>query len=83
MLGKTGIYNYRSRVISWYDFSLAIRDLAGADCEITPCLSSEYPGRRAVRCGIGQVLGTKDFRYKNSILFDSLKKCIEQLSHEN
>jgi dTDP-4-dehydrorhamnose reductase len=86
MLGKTGIYNYTNLgVISWYDFSLAIRDLAGADCEITPCLSSEYPrkARRPNYSVLDKSLVQKTFGIKIPYWYDSLKKCIEQLSHEN
>ena len=45
MLDRTGIYHYTDEgVISWYDFTMAIRQLSGlAGCEVRPCLSAEYP----------------------------------------
>ncbi|NCT93505.1 MAG: dTDP-4-dehydrorhamnose reductase [Chitinophagaceae bacterium] len=39
-----GIYHYANKgLISWYDFALAIRELAGLDCAIHPIPSSAYP----------------------------------------
>lgn len=39
-----GIYHYSNEGrISWYDFAVAIRDLAGLACIIRPIDSSEYP----------------------------------------
>ncbi|MDB5281774.1 MAG: dTDP-4-dehydrorhamnose reductase [Bacteroidota bacterium] len=41
---KPGIYNYSNEgVASWYDFALAIRDIAGLKTKITPIETTEYP----------------------------------------
>ena len=39
------MYHYTDEgVTSWYDFTIAIHWLAGiTGCEVSPCLSSEYP----------------------------------------
>lgn len=39
-----GIYHYSNEgQLSWYDFAVAIRNLIGATCHITPIPTSQYP----------------------------------------
>ena len=39
-----GVYHFtNSGVASWYDFALAIFELSGLSCEVSPIESSEYP----------------------------------------
>lgn len=39
-----GIYHFSNQgAISWYDFALAIRDLAGLNCKVNPIDTSGYP----------------------------------------
>ncbi|NGM67273.1 dTDP-4-dehydrorhamnose reductase [Sphingobacterium sp. SGR-19] len=39
-----GMYHYSNEgQLSWYDFAVAIRELIGATCRITPIPTSEYP----------------------------------------
>ena len=39
-----GIYHYSNEgVISWYEFAMAIRDLAGSSCTIHPIPTAQYP----------------------------------------
>ncbi|MDQ6813191.1 MAG: dTDP-4-dehydrorhamnose reductase [Bacteroidota bacterium] len=39
-----GIYHFSNDgVISWFDFAVAIRDLAGLNCEVNPTNTSGYP----------------------------------------
>jgi dTDP-4-dehydrorhamnose reductase len=39
-----GIYHYSNKGrISWYDFAVAIKELAGLQCKINPIPSSQYP----------------------------------------
>lgn len=39
-----GIYHFSNEgVNSWYDFALAIFELTGIDCQVSPILSSQYP----------------------------------------
>ena len=41
---KPGIYNYSNEgVASWYDFAVAIRDLAGLKTKMLPIETSQYP----------------------------------------
>lgn len=41
---KAGIYHYSNTgEISWYDFALVIREVAGLDCKINAITSSEFP----------------------------------------
>ncbi len=41
---KPGIYNYSNEgVASWYDFAIAIRDIAGLKTKILPIETSQYP----------------------------------------
>ena len=41
---KPGIYNYSNEgVASWYDFAVAIRDIAGLKTKISPIETSQYP----------------------------------------
>lgn len=86
MLDKTGIYNYTNLgVISWYDLSVAIRDLSGSTCKISPCLSSEYPqkARRPNYSVLDKSLVQKTFGVTIPYWYESLKKCLEQLNNDN
>jgi dTDP-4-dehydrorhamnose reductase len=41
---KTEIFHYSNEgVASWYDFSVAIMDIAGIDCHVKPLQTSEFP----------------------------------------
>lgn len=41
---KAGIYNYSNEgVASWYDFAMAVRDLAGLKTNIQPIETAQYP----------------------------------------
>ncbi|HWB62644.1 MAG TPA: dTDP-4-dehydrorhamnose reductase [Chitinophagales bacterium] len=41
---KPGVYNYSNEgVASWYDFAVAIRDMAGLKTKINPIETSQYP----------------------------------------
>lgn len=40
----SGIYNYSNEgVCSWYDFALAIFEIAGINCEVKPISTQDYP----------------------------------------
>ena len=81
--GKTGIYHFTDEgAISWYDFAMAIRDLAGLrKCPVAPCLSAEYP-TKAERPHFSvldkaKVRGTFDWTVP--YWRDSLERCLERL----
>lgn len=41
---QAGIYNYSNEgVISWYDFAVAIKELAGSNCKVNAIPTSAYP----------------------------------------
>ena len=41
-----GVYHYSNEgVCSWYDFAVAIGQLAGSPCVVNPCHSSEFPSK--------------------------------------
>lgn len=41
-----GIYHYSNEgVCSWYDFAVAIGQLAGSPCAVNPCHSNEFPSK--------------------------------------
>lgn len=78
-----GIYHYTDEgVASWYDFTVAIHELAGiTGCDVRPCASDEYPTK--ARRPHYSVLSKKKIRdtygAKTPYWRDSLKKCIEKL----
>ncbi len=80
---KPGIYNYSNEgVASWYDFALAIRDLAGLKTTILPIETSQYPTPAArPKYSVLNKRKIKD-AYNITIPYwrDSLKGCMELLS---
>ncbi len=79
---KPGIYNYSNEgVASWYDFAIAIRDLAGLKTTILPIETAQYP-TPAVRPKYS-VLNKKKIKevYGLQIPYwrNSLEKCIALL----
>lgn len=86
MLGRTGIYNYTNLgVASWYDFSVAIRNLSGSSCEITPCLSEDYPQKahRPSYSVLDKSLVQKTFGVKIPYWREALEKCMKQMNYGN
>lgn len=79
---KDGIYHFSNEgVISWFDFAVAINDLAGLSCNIKPIDTSGYPtpakrpaysvmNKEKIRSTFGIEL--KDWK-------DSLQKCLRLL----
>ena len=79
---KPGIYNYSNEgVASWYDFAVAIRDLAGLKTKILPIETSQYP-TPAVRPKYS-LLNKKKIKETFGIEIpywrESLEKCIKLL----
>lgn len=78
-----GIYNYSNKgEISWFDFAVAIKDIAGLSCEVTGILSSQFPtpAKRPAyslldKSKIKETFGVNVPEYKSS-----LKKCIDRLN---
>ena len=80
---KAGIYHYSNEgVCSWYDFTQMIARIAHhKDCDIRPCLSSEYPS--PVKRPAYSVLDKRSIRETFGISVpywvDSLEKCIKNI----
>ena len=78
-----GIYHFSNEgVCSWYDFTQMIARIAGhKDCDIQPCLSSEYPS--PVKRPAYSVLDKRSIRETFGISVpywvDSLEKCIKNI----
>ncbi len=79
---KPGIYNYSNEgVASWYDFAVAIRDIAGLKTKLSPIETSQYP-TPAVRPKYS-VLNKKKIKETFGLEIpywrESLEKCIALL----
>ena len=75
----SGVFNFSNEgVVSWYDFAVAIRDIAGLKTKILPIETSQYP-TPAVRPKYG-VLNKKKVKQAFNIEIpywrDSLEKCM-------
>lgn len=74
-----GIYNYsNSGVINWYQFAVAIKELAGSKCVVSPIPSSNYP--TPARRPAYSVMNTAKIQHTFTIAIpfwkDSLQKCV-------
>jgi dTDP-4-dehydrorhamnose reductase len=73
---QPGIYNYSNKgVISWYDFALAIKEVAGFTCKVNPIPTSQYPtpAKRPAysvldKTKIQQTFGVKPADWKESLI---------------
>lgn len=81
--GYGGIYHFSNEgIISWYDFALAIKKIAGSECKVNPITTSQYPtpAKRPAysaldKSKIRQVFGidTRGWR-------ESLQICIDKIN---
>lgn len=81
-LDRTGIYHFSNEgAVSWFDFAHEICTLSGNDCEIVPCLSSEFPSkvRRPHYSVLDKGKVREVFGFVPPYWRDSLEKCIERL----
>ena len=78
-----GIYHFSNEgVCSWYDFTQMIARIAGhKDCDIQPCLSSEYPSpvKRPAYSVLDKRSIRETFGIKVPYWVDSLEKCIANI----
>jgi dTDP-4-dehydrorhamnose reductase len=81
-LEHPGIYHFSNEgVCSWYDFTIAIRDLFGNTCNVQPCHSNEFPSK-VTRPHFSVLDKTKlkqTFGVTVPYWMDALKVCVEQL----
>lgn len=81
-LDKTGIYHFSNEgVCSWYDFTVAIAELAGNECDIRPIHSDEFPSKvkRPHYSVLDKTLFRNTFGYNIPHWMQSLKQCISRL----
>lgn len=86
MLNKTGTYNFTDEgVCSWYDFASEICSLAGHNCKVNPCKTSDYPtkAKRPHYSVLDKSLVKATFGVTIPYWTESLKECIELLKNEN
>lgn len=80
---KTGIYHFTDEgAISWYDFTMAIRDISGLrGCPVAPCLSTEYPTKaeRPHYSVLDKSKVRKTFDIPVPYWRDSLELCLKRL----
>ena len=82
--GCEGIFNYTDEgQCTWYEFAVEIARLAGnTGCEISPCLSSEYPSkvRRPFYSVLDKTLVKETLEISIPQWQDSLKECLVSIS---
>lgn len=86
MVDQKGIYHFTNEgVCSWYDFSVAICQMDGNDCDVRPIHSDEYPSkvRRPHYSVLDKTRFRETFGYKIPHWTESLEKCINQLKTTN
>lgn len=78
-----GTYHYSNEgVCSWYDFAVAIGQLAGSSCVVTPCHSDEFPSK-VTRPAFSVLDKTKirtNFNLNIPHWFASLQLCMKKLA---
>lgn len=86
MVDQKGIYHFTNEgVCSWYDFTVAICQMGGNDCDVRPIHSDEYPSkvRRPHYSVLDKTRFRETFGYKIPHWTESLEKCINQLKATN
>lgn len=79
---KPGTYHYANEgIISWFEFAIAIREIAGRKCELFGIPSASYP--TSAKRPAYSLLNTSKIKNTFGIAIphyrDSLEKCIKQL----
>lgn len=81
-LGKTGLYHFSGEgAVSWFDFSMAIKELCGYTCRVIPCLTSDYrtKARRPQYSVLDKSLVKKTFGVEIPYWRDSLEQCLKRI----
>jgi len=77
-----GVYHYSNEgVTSWYDFAIAIFDIAGIECSVSPIETFEYPtpAKRPPYSVLNKKKIKKAFGVKIPYWRDSLQDCVTHL----
>ena len=81
--GKTGLYHFTDEgAISWYDFTMAIREISGLNkCRVAPCSSAEYPTKaeRPHYSVLDKARVRKTFGLQIPYWRESLEECLKRL----
>ncbi len=80
--GKGGIYHFSNEgIISWFDFAIAIKDLAGLSCQVKPVDTSGYPtpAKRPAYSAMNKEKIQFNFGIQLKNWKDSLQKCLQLL----
>lgn len=77
-----GIYHYRNEgIISWADFAQAIKEILGADCNVIPIPTTEYPtpARRPLYTAMDISKIETTFGINPPHWKESLQQCLQKL----
>ena len=80
-----GVYHFTNEgVISWFDFAVAIRDLAHLNCKVNPIPTSQFPtpAKRPAYSVLDKSSLQKTFDIELKNWKDSLKECLNVLRSE-
>lgn len=81
---KSKIYHYSNEgVASWYDFAIAIMEIADIECKVYPIETKEYPtpAKRPSYSLLNKTKIKKDFNLDIPYWRDSLKECIKKIEN--
>lgn len=81
----SGTFNYSNEgACSWYDFALAIFELAGIDCRVHPIESKDFPtpARRPHYSLLNKAKFKQTFELSIPYWRDSLRGCLREFSRE-
>ena len=79
-----GIYHYSNEgVITWYDFALAIKELAGLSCAIHPITTAQYPtpAKRPAYSVLDKAKIRQTFGIELKDWKQSLVECIDKITN--
>ena len=83
---KAGIYHFTNEgIISWFDFAVAIKELANLSCDVKPVDTSGYPtpAKRPAYSAMDKEKIKSAFGIEMRDWKESLEKCIQLLQQQN
>jgi dTDP-4-dehydrorhamnose reductase len=78
-----GVYHFSNEgIISWYDFAVAIRDMAGLTCKVNPIPSSQFPtpAKRPAWSAMDKTKAKQIFGVTIPEWKESLAQCLDEIS---
>lgn len=79
---QPGIYHYTDEgIISWYDFALAIKEITGSTCRVSPIPTTAYPtpAKRPAYSVLDKTKIQQQYSVKTKNWKSSLAECISKL----